>query len=85
MSLFCDVRNYKQKSINTSRKIYNFLEIHRLCQNIQRDIFNIDSGVRSLIKGLLQRIKANLDRVTWIQRNELTQSKNILQQILTSY
>lgn len=67
------------------RKIYNFLEIHRLCQNIQRDIFNIDSGVRSLIKGLLQRIKANLDRVTWIQRNELTQSKNILQQILTSY
>lgn len=84
-TMLLDVIKLSELAKPAYRKIYNFSEIHRLCQNIQRDIFNIDSGVLFLTKDLLQGVKENLDKITWIKRDELTQSKNILQQILTSY
>ena len=78
-----DVIKLSELAKPEKRKTYNFSEIYNLCQNIQMNIFNIDTGMQSRTKDLLQNIKVNLDKITTeVNKKELTPSQDILMKIL---
>ena len=78
-----DVIKLSELAKPEKRKTYNFSEIYKLCQNIQMNIFNIDTGMQSRTKDLLQKIKINLDKITSeVNKKELTLSQDILMKIL---
>lgn len=78
-----DVIKLSELAKPEKRKTYNFSEIYKLFQNIQRNIFNIDTGMQSRTKDLLQKIKINLDKITSeVNKKELTLSQDILMKIL---